>query len=239
LSGTERGRSVIGHKGETVRRAALIITLISVAIWALIAIIALLGGGFGDTQWKILASSMLVTAAAAVAMAAAVPLHAGRLGPVPWVGIGASAVGFGMIILGLWSEVAWDGAVKTAGSLVIAAVAIAAIGLIDGARVRSGHRWVVVASQGLVALAAAMVIAAIWGEFDNSVFWRVAGVVLVLTAAAVISVPILHRMAGIPAGQREDARRVSACPFCAAPVAGPLASQITCPACDNRFRVLA
>jgi len=222
-----------------VRRAALIVTLVSVVIWALIAIIALLGGGFGDTQWKILSSSMLVTAAAAVAMAAAVPLHAGRLGVVPWVGIGSSAVGFGMIILVLWSDGPWDGAIKIAGSLVVAAVAIAAIGLIDGARVHSGHRWVVVASQGLVALGAAMVIAAIWGEFDNSVFWRLMGVVLVLTAAAVISVPILHRMAGIPIDQRKDALRVSACPFCAEAVSGPLASQITCPACHHHFRVLA
>ncbi|MCJ7726802.1 MAG: hypothetical protein MUP76_10500 [Acidimicrobiia bacterium] len=220
------------------RRAALIVTLVSVGIWAIIAIFALLGGGFGDTQWKILASSMLVTAAAAVAMASAVPLHAGRLGAIPWIGIGASVVGFGMVILGLWAETSWDGAAKIAGSLVVAAVAVGAIGLIDGARVRSGHRWVVMASQGLVALAAAMVISAIWGEFGNSLFWRLTGVVLVLTAAAVVSVPILHRMADIPAGERDDARRVSACPFCAAAVDGPLASQITCPACGNHFRVI-
>jgi hypothetical protein len=221
------------------RRAALVVTLVSVGIWAILAIIALLGGGFGDTQWKILLSSMLVTAAAAVAMACAVPLHAGRLGPIPWLGIGAAAAGFGMFIMGIWSDISWDFGLKIAGSLVIAAVAIGAIGLVDGARVHARHRWVVVASQALVGLGGALVIAAMWGEIGNPLFWRLTGVVLVLMAAGVVSVPILHRMADLPAEQDGDALRVAACPFCAQPVDGPMASQITCPSCDNHFRVLA
>jgi len=221
------------------RRAALTITLVSVGIWAALAILALLGGGFGDTQWKILLSSMLVTAAAAVAMASAVPLHAGRLGLIPWVGIGASAVGFGMVILGVWADDSWDGAFKIALSLVITAVVIGLIGLIDGARVRAGHRWVVAASQGLAAFAGALLIAAVWGEIDNSIFWRATGITLVLTAAGVVSVPVLHRMADIPREQDSDALRVSVCPFCSAAVDGPLASQLTCEGCGRSFRVLA
>ena len=144
------------------RRAAMVITLGSVLIWALLAIIALVGGEFGDTQWKILLSSMLVTAAAAVALACAVPLHEGHLGPIPWIGIISSAVGFGLVILGLWAETSWDGAAKLAVSLIVVAVAIGAIGLIDGARVRTVHRWVVIVSQALVALSGALVIAAVW-----------------------------------------------------------------------------
>ena len=220
------------------RRAAMIITLISVVVWALLAVLALLGGEFGDTQWKILLSSMLVTAAAAVALACAVPLYEGHLGPIPWIGIGASAVGFGLMILGIWADTSWDGALKLALSLVILAVAIGAIGLVDGARVRVAHQWVVRVSQGLVAFGGALLIAAVWGEIDNEWFWRLTGVVLVLTAAGVVSVPVLHRMARIPRADDIDAARVAQCPFCGGPVDGRLASQLHCPACDMRFRVL-
>jgi hypothetical protein len=220
------------------RRAAFIVTLVSVAIWALLAILALLGGEFGETQWKTLGSSMLVTAAVAVAMACAVPLHAGRLGPVPWVGMGASVAGFGLLILGIWADNSWDGAFKTALSLVIAAVVIGAVGLIDGARVHAGHRWVVIASQLLIAFTGALVITAVWGDIGSSLFWRGTGIVGVLTAASAVSVPVLHHMASIPPGTLPDALRVADCPFCGENVDGPLASQLTCGACGRRFRVL-
>ena len=220
------------------RRAAMVITLVSVGIWALLAVLALLGGEFGDTQWKVLLSSMLVTAAAAVALACAVPLHEGHLGPIPWIGIAASAVGFGMLILGIWADTSWDGAFKTALSLVIVAVAVGAIGLVDGARVRMAHRWVVYASQALVAFGGALLIAAVWGEIGSGWFWRLTGVVLVLTAAGVVSVPVLHRMAAIPREQDADAVRVARCPFCGADVDGPLASKLHCHDCGRRYRVL-
>lgn len=220
------------------RRTALIITLTSIGIWALLAIFALLGGGFGDTQWKILVSSMLVTAGSVVALACAVPLHAGRLGLLPWVGIGASAVGFGMMVLGFWAEHSWDGAAKTAISLIIGAIAIGAIGLIDGARLRARHHWIAVTAQILVACGGGLVITAIWGEIGNSAFWRMTAIVLVLMAAGTISVPVLHSIAGIPPTEAPGALRVKSCPFCGETVDGPLASQIVCGACEHHFRVL-
>lgn len=221
------------------RRAALTITLTSVVLWALLAVVAVLGGGFGDTHWKILLSSMLVTAAAAVAMACAVPLHAGRLGPIPWAGIGASVVGFGMVILGIWAEESWDGAAKTALSLIIASVAIGLIGLVDGARLRPRQRWVVVVAQALTAVGGILLVAAVWGELGAGWFWRPTTVVLILMSAAVVAVPVLHSMAGFPDGALPAHHHVAHCPFCGEPVEGPLASQLACEACGHHFRVLA
>jgi hypothetical protein len=220
------------------RRAALIITLGSIAIWTILAIIALLGGGFGDTQWKILVSSMLITAGSMVALACVVPLHAGRLGLLPWAGVGASAVGFFMMVLGIWAETSWDAALKIAVSLIVAAIAIGAVGLIDGARLQASHKWIVATSQILLGFADALIIAAIWGEISNSLFWRVTAIILVLTSASRLSVPILHRMAAISSSEAPNAFRVSRCPFCGEEVDGPLASQITCAACEHHFRVL-
>ncbi len=220
------------------KRAALIITLASVAIWAVLAVVALLGAGFGDTQWKIVTSSMLVTGGAIIAMGCATPLHSGRLGLLPYVGIAASVGGFGLMTLGVWADFSWDAAFKAAISLVIVAVAIGAIGLIDAARLHARHQWLVATTQTLVGFAGALLITAVWGEIDNEMFWRLTGVVLVLTAAAVVAVPILHRLADIPPDAAPAAQAVAACPFCARELHGPLASRITCGECGRSFRVL-
>jgi len=220
------------------KRAALIITGASVAIWAVLAVVALLGASFGDTHWKIVTSSMLVTAGAIVAMGCAIPLHSGRLSLLPYAGIAASVSGFGLMTLGVWADTSWDTAFKAAISLVIVAVAIGAIGLIDAARLHARHQWLVAVTQALVGFGGVLLITAIWGEIQNEVFWRLTGVVMVLTAAAVVGVPILHRLAGIPHGAAAAVQQVTACPFCAHELHGPLASRITCGECERSFRVL-
>lgn len=220
------------------KRAALIITGASVAIWAVLAVIALLGAGFGDTHWKIITSSMLVTAGAIVAIGCAIPLHSGRLSLLPYVGIAASVSGFGLMTLGVWADTSWDTAFKVAISLVIVALAIGAIGLIDAARLNACHQWLVPVTQILVGFGGVLLITAIWGDIHNEVFWRLTGVVLVLTAAAVVGVPILHRLADIPHDASPTAQQVAACPFCAHELQGPLASRITCGECKRSFRIL-
>jgi len=219
------------------KRAALTVALVSVAVWAVLAVYALIGGGFGDTQWKIVGSSMLVTAGTIVAMGCAVPLQSGRLSLLPYVGIAASTIGFGLMTLGVWADTSWDAAFKIAISLIIVAVAIGTIGLIDSARLRPRHRWMVTAAQSLVGAGGLLLITAIWGEIDNEMFWRPTGVVLVLTAAAVVGVPILHRLADIPSDTDPALHVVIACPFCANELSGPLAGKITCKECGRSFRV--
>jgi hypothetical protein len=222
-----------------VRRVALIITLTSVGILAVAAIFALVGGAMGDTEWKIVITSLLVTAAAAVALGCAVPIHDGRLGWLPYLGIAASAGGFGLLILGIWAEETWDAALKLAVSFVILSVAIAMVGLVDAARVHRRHRSVVVASQGLTGLGGAMLIAAVWGEIGNDLFWRATAVVLVLTAAVAVAVPILHKLAGIPPhSDRAHERMIEHCPYCGAPTHGPHATRLVCDSCGESFRVL-
>jgi ribosomal protein S27AE len=84
-----------------------------------------------------------------------------------------------------------------------------------------------------------LLIAAIWGEIGNQVFWRGTGVVLVLTAASAVTVPVLHRLAGIP--RKSDPvheRSVEHCPYCGSGVHGPHATRLVCGSCGESFRVL-
>ena len=219
------------------KRLALTVALISVALLALMAVFALAGGEIGDTGWKVISSSLLVMAGTIVALASAVPLQQRRLGLLPYAGVGASIIGFGMLIVGLWADTGWSAALKTALTLVTAAAAVGAIGLLDGARVPPRQRRIVAAAQAATGIAATLLIAALWGEVGNEAFWRITGIVLVLTAAGMVTVPVLHRMAAIPAGGAENGPRVSTCPLCGEAAPGPLAAAITCEGCGRTFRV--
>jgi hypothetical protein len=224
-------------RGSALKRVALTTALGAVVVAAVLGIVALLGGGFGDTEGKILTTSLLVTAAAVVSLACAVALEAGRLGRLPYAGIAASLVSFAMFIAGIWVEIRTDAYWKAAITLLLIALAIAHSGLLDLARL--SRLWPLRAAQILTALAAVLIVIAMWAEIDAEGYWRGTGVVLVLFAAATVAVPILHRMADIPPD--DEAHRavpaVVACPFCGSSVAGIAGSAITCSACDRRWRV--
>ena len=55
-------------RGSALKRVALMTALGAVAVAAVLGIIALLGGGFGDTEGKVHTTSLLVTAAAFIAL---------------------------------------------------------------------------------------------------------------------------------------------------------------------------
>jgi hypothetical protein len=220
----------------------LVIALASVIVWTALALVALVAGSFGQVQGKILGSSMLATAAAVVGLACAVPIASRRLGFLPYVGIAASAVGFGLMILGIWIEGARDTWLKTAFTFVILAVAVAMAGLVGEARLRDRHRRIIPIAQVLIGCGAALLTAALWGEIDSEAFWRGSGVVLVLMAAAVVSVPILHRMSGlsksrIPGEEKPAAARLVACPFCTYALDGEMGSPVHCEQCGRSFTV--
>lgn len=221
---------------SALKRIALITALAAVGVAAVLGIVALLGAGFGDTQLKILTTSLLVTASAVVALACAMAREAGRLGRLPHVGIAASVAGFAMMIVGLWTEPGADPYWKSAVTLLVASLAIAHAGLLDLARLP--RPWPVRTAQILTGLAGLLIVVALWAEIDNEAYWRSAGVVMVLFAAGTVAVPILHRMAGIPAGSAEPAPEVTCCPFCGGAASARPGEAVDCLACGRRWRVV-
>jgi len=219
------------------KRAALTTALVAVAVSAALGVYALVGGSFGDTEGKILGTAMLVTAAAIIALAAAMALESGRLGWLPYVGVAAAIVGFGMLIFGMWIEIDVDPFVRAAGTLIVVSLMTGYMGLIGLARLPGRQQWTVAGAHTLAAASAALVIAAIWVEPSSDVYWRAGGVVFVLFAAATVTVPILHRMADIPEPSAGVSPEVSHCPFCGAPVSGAAGSRIRCAACGRDWVV--
>lgn len=219
------------------RRVALTTALVAVGVSSTLGVYALVGGAFGDTEGKVLGTSLLVTAAAVVALASAVALESGRLGLLPYVGVGAAISGFGMLVVGVWAELDVDPYLRLAITFVVASLACGYMGLIGLARLPGRQQWTVAAAYTLAGLSAGMIIAALWIEPPSGVYWRVGGVVFILLAAATVTVPILHRMADIPAPSSGPAGAVTHCPFCGAAVSGPPGANLYCPECRRTWRV--
>ena len=208
------------------------VILASIAIGAAVAIVALLGVEVGDTGWKIVGTAFSITGAALVALPPVAAWERDRLAWLPIVGVAASAVGFALVIAGIWiqpdSEVLW----KIPVTFIITAVAISGTSLLEFARIEPRQHWVLTVTRVMLGVVALMLTVAIWGEIEGSGYWRGFGVASVLLAAFLASVPVLHRSS-------RRAERAEYCPMCGAPNDAVIGEQSVCPACDRRYRIAA
>lgn len=208
------------------------VILVSIAVGAAVAIVALLGVEVGDTGWKIVGTAFSITGAAMVALPSVAAWEREKLGWLPIVGVAAGVLGFAMVVAGIWiepdSEVLW----KIPVTLIIVAVAISGAALLEFARLEPRQRWVLSATRVMLGVVALMLIVAIWGEIDSDGYWRGFGVAAVLLAASLAAIPVLHRSS-------RGAAAAEYCPMCGAPSHAAIGEQTVCAACDRRYRVAA
>lgn len=206
----------------------------SVAANALLGIAGLVGGGLDG---RVLGTSLAVTGGLVVALANQ-PAQARRLlWPVPVAAAVLGVIGFALVIASIWSDD--DG--LTDATLTLLAVATAGTLASVAALARLPERWraLLPATQALLGVCGVLVVVPLWVHIDGDAYWRVTGVVLVVLAALLVSLPVLHRI-GRHDDARADATPVAFCPFCGAAVTAEGASAVgshTCTACTRTFRV--
>jgi hypothetical protein len=104
----------------TARRFLLLSLVTAFSVTALIAITAVLGGAFGDTEWKILATTGGFALASLFAMRGTILLDQGRHRDLGWAVVGLSALAFLLELKVVWiddgdSEFTWKALAITAG----------------------------------------------------------------------------------------------------------------------------
>ncbi len=188
------------HIITAARRGAIYGIIISFSAAALVGIVALLGGDFGETQGRVVLTTVLVGAFSITALChLAVADRAMRV--VAAVGLLASAAGlvFGLVLI--WRD--WDApgfddwlrAFATAGILAVSVAHATLLLLLAGRRrrvIRVGLALTLVA----IAVVAVMLILPILTDGDipgpdGELYWRVAGVVGILDALGTVVVPVL------------------------------------------------
>ena len=220
------------------RRTGLTVFFASIAVNAGLAIYALVSPGFGGTQAKILGTSLCVTGAIVVALACEPAWERGLLGPVPYAGTLAAAVGFSLAIGGIWAEPNGSFYGRLVGSVFALVIACTLASLLALARLAPNHRWLARMTFALLAVGTTMYAVVFWlGDDPSTAYLRVMGVVLVVFAAFAVTVPVLHWIdRGTEAIAGADGA-VRFCPYCGNGFEGSLETELRCARCGRAFTV--
>ena len=187
------------------RRTAVVFVIVSLSLAALLGIVTLFTGEFGEVQAKVMLTTLLVAGFSITALChLAVVGRAPRL--VGYIGVGVSGVALllGLVLLWRswenWSDV-WEATLKAFVILAIVAVSLAQANLLlllAGRRHRAVRIGLIV-TLVCIALIVALVSPPIITDGDipgehGDIYWRLVGVVAILDALGTIVVPVLGRV---------------------------------------------
>jgi len=216
------------------KRSALRAFIVSIIISAVMGIWALLAGGFGELQIKVLISSLSVSAASLCAMGGAASIESRgehRLG-IPAIILSGASLAF--VLIGLWSEVDTEEFWKFTASLCFFAVALAHASLLGLARFQHRHRWIGTTMLWLVLGIAGYGAVLLWSETNEEAAYRFLGVLSILVAAGTLATPVIHRLdaTAAPRGRPAIGRVHAAQPG----DEGAHEVNMLCPTCGMNFR---
>lgn len=140
------------------QRTALFVLVASLAVSAAMGVYALLIGEFEETQGKLLATSLSVSGAGALAMACGTAWERHRLGLLPRAGIALAILGFALVILGVWPEQDADAYWRTTATVLAFAVAAAHASVVTPHGLQQRYRWVFLSAYALNAIVTALAI---------------------------------------------------------------------------------
>ena len=238
-SGTSRRSTERRLFGRRMRRFGLGIFFASIVVNAALGIYAVLAPDFGETQGKILGTSLCVTGAVVLALACEPAWERRLLGPVPYAGAVLGAVGFTLAIVSIWTEPENEAWGKTMGTIFTVAVACAVAGLLALARLAPRHRWIFTVTLALLGLGAAMVSLLLWlGDDPADEYLRALGVVMIVLAAFTVTVPVLHWVdRGALAAAAAVTGAVRFCPYCGKELAAEIGVDLRCGRCGRGFTI--
>lgn len=183
----------------SIGRSVLRIIIGALCVAAAVACYALLGGEFFDTDWKVIATSTLFALTSSMAAAGiAVREQASALGAVT---IGAAALTFVLVSVGMWPETDSDPFWRVTACVATVALETAHVSFVR-ARLRPGDPDSVVAvtraAIGLAVVSGAMSVAPLAGVVadggDTTLYWEILGVVLIGQLLCTALAPLLRRL---------------------------------------------
>ena len=166
------------------------------SITAIVAVCCLIGGEFGETQLKILATTFAISAASICAMSCAAFLEKHRQRFFGLTGMVFAVLAGGMSLLMIWAGIDSAGFWKTTGVFIVISVAFAHALLLQMPMLNVQYKWTQKISVFLIAALALEIINAICTENDHDTLWRVIGVTSILVVLITLVIPICSKLGG-------------------------------------------
>ncbi len=180
-----------------IKRLFLYLLIGSVAISALIGIVVILIGNFGELETKVLLTTLTVTVTSILGLACGAYLETGRGRLMPVTGIICAVVSAVMWMFIIW---AWrdqdDTFVKVLMSATLLAASCSHLSLLSLARLEKRFIWarygVHAAVWSLTALLMFMIWSTLW--HDKEIVGRIIGVLGIVIASLTVITPIFHKL---------------------------------------------
>ena len=204
------------------KRIALWFLILSVALSAVIGIIAIVVGTFGRTEAQILLTTLTISAASICALACGALWESGRAKLFSLAGIALAVFDAVLFIVGIWWESRSEGYWKFSASVGLMAAATAHVCLLALARLAPRFSWSRIAAPIAAYFLAFLFIYLIYFTPKGDVLIRIIGVTAIILAALTILTPVFHRLSR---GDLIDSSTVTP------PGTPQLHSTITCPRC--------
>ena len=207
---------------------------------ALIGIYAFLFGDFGETEVKILLTTLSISYFSIISLACAAAFEARRGGVLAPIGLVVGILGFVAYLPGIWAE--WFESETYGKSMAILAIfgfSLAQSCLLALVPLQKPIRWVVFSTVGIIFALAILISGMIVFESDEEWLFRFVGVLGILDGCGAVLIPVLYKL-----GSRSDAIMPSEsldrielfCPRCRHRETYPI-STITCGKCSLEIRV--
>jgi hypothetical protein len=210
-------------------RKALLSSLIgALSLSALVGIYIFVVGDFGETEIKILLTTLSLAYFSVSALGCAVVLERGLARWLPFPGLLSCAFGFFWSLLMIWAEWHREPVAKTQVIAVIVAFSLAQSSLLTLAPLKGNLRWVFGATLAAIFALAALASAMLIFEWEDELLFRLTGVLGILDAAGTLAVPILYKLGHAGPAAPQPVGKVQ-------PTEG-WHIELACPRCGHRGR---
>jgi hypothetical protein len=203
------------------KQALLRTVIVALVASALFGIYAFLFGDFGETEVKILLTTLSISYFSVTSLACAAAFEKRRGSTLAPVGLVVGILGFLVFIPGIWAEW-WDSEIlgKSMAILAIFAFSFAQGCLLTLVPFKQSIRWVFFATVVAIFALAILISGMIVFEADDEWFFRIAGVLGILDGCGSLLIPVLCRLSREPIEIESN---------------GPLNRiELSCPRCGHR-----
>lgn len=176
---------------DNLKRIGLRLFIFFLLISALISIVAVLSGSFGDFEQKTLVTTFTISASTICSMSCIAFISKRKKKILGYSGIGFTFAGAFLLILGVWinlqNHLYWN----TTVTFIIFALASAHSFLLMMPSLSKKHTWVQYLTGVTIVFLALLIINAVWFEVDTDMYYKFLTIVSIIVVLETVVIPML------------------------------------------------